>query len=246
MIILTITGIYSQQVRGECRLSHRCQCNSAITGIDVRTSFKNLENVRCNSFELVFTKSIDNGVMFYEVEYYYDQDIVGTPNRVSKTKRFSRARGGEAFDGLDNNQTVHFRIRAGNDAEYDESSWTGWNDGTTSAGNPPETPLNFTINQITPLTARLSFTPAPGSLTHGYEIYHKVESELSGDNGLFRKIMEIDNSSATVEVSTGEGLIDSFAIRAFNDDPNCGRAFLLIRKRFILPATTGQLMHLKT
>ena len=187
--------------------------------------FKNLENVRCNSFELVFTKSIDNGVMFYEVEYYYDQDIVGTPNRVSKTKRFSRARGGEAFDGLDNNQTVHFRIRAGNDAEYDESSWTGWNDGTTSAGNPPETPLNFTINQITPLTARLSFTPAPGSLTHGYEIYHKVESELSGDNGLFRKIMEIDNSSATVEVSTGEGLIDSFAIRAFNDDPNCGRAF---------------------
>ena len=150
----------------------------------------------------------------------------------------------EAFDGLDNNQTVHFRIRAGNDAEYDESSWTGWNDGTTSAGNPPETPLNFTINQITPLTARLSFTPAPGSLTHGYEIYHKNESAFSDE--FFRKIMEIDNSSSTVDVPTTDGEIDSFVIRAFYEDPDCGRSFSNYSLKFILPINSGRLMHLKT
>jgi len=194
-------------------------------------TFDRLDNIQCNRFEYYWNECPDKALLYYEVEYKFEKDIAGAKKSFQGIRKYPRHYGMYAFDDfnddnisdLDNNQTVYFRIRAANDAEVANPIWTDWITGTTSAGNPPETPLNFSLTQITPATARLSFATAPGSPTHGYEIYHKNESAFSDE--FFRKIMEIDNSSSTVDVPTTDGEIDSFVIRAFYEDPDCGRSF---------------------
>jgi hypothetical protein len=190
-------------------------------------TFDRIANVKCDYFEYWWHNQFDNARLYTQVEYYYDLNIAGTSKRVSGAPLFARGSVMDAFKHLENDVEVFFRFRDGNAGETNASNWSAWSSGRSSIGTAPGVPQNFTLTRVSPTMVQLTFNPAStGYQTHGFQLFHKnAPIDNPYDPEPFDKVQEVDGTVTSINFAASEGQIDSFTIRAFNDNSTCGRSY---------------------
>jgi hypothetical protein len=193
-------------------------------------TYDRVSDITCNSFGYWWHNRFETARYYNEVEYHYDQNIANTLKHVEGNATFRRYSTMYALSNLDNNQTVYFRFRAGNEGEGNVSGWSNWANFTTPVGTPPGPPQNVTLTQITPTTVQLSYTPASsGMSTDGYQLYHKnAPLDNPNDPAPFSLSRELTSTETTIDFPASEGQIDSFTIRAFHGNttvPPLGKSY---------------------